>query len=388
MNKKINILHVVTGLDDGGLEKIVFMLVSQIRKENIQHFTAVLTPNSNSFLEKDFEHCGVVVKKFNFSNRFNSLKSLILNLSQTLCLAKYIKENDIQIIHSHDFFPALTARVAAVFSMLFFFHKVDKIFITLHNLFFWLNPIHHQINKILSKFTTKIICVSRSVMNYSIQHDNINLKKYKIIYNGVDVSNYIPNAVYNEQYRKEFKIKNNEIVIANVGVLSVRKGHKYLLEAFKRLLDENKNIKLLIFGSEREHEKEIAEEIYKIIDEYKINEKVQIISPRKDLNKIYNIFDVFVMPSITEGLSLSAIEAMLMQKVCLFSDIPPFKEMISDGENGYLFKSKNSYDLYIKLKMIINNSSNKKVSENARLQALEKYDVQRMCNEYYNLYIS
>ena len=178
-------------------------------------------------------------------------------------------------------------------------------------------------------------------------------------------------------------------MIGNVGVLSIRKGQKYLIEAFARILNDKKNIKLLIFGSEREHEIKVAEEIYELIKKNNLNDYVKIIQPRKDLNLIYNIFDVYVMPSITEGLSLSAIEAMLMRKICLFSDIAPFKEMVEDNVNGFLFKSEDVDALYNKLKYILENlDSLKSIGVNARNIALEKYDVKNMCREYEKLYLS
>jgi glycosyltransferase involved in cell wall biosynthesis len=224
-------------------------------------------------------------------------------------------------------------------------------------------------------------------MDYSVEHDKIKVDKYTIIYNGVDIKQYNPNYDCINNYKNEFLIDSNDIVIGNVGVLSVRKGQKYLLESFNKLLKHRDNLKLLIFGSEREHEKKIADEIYYLIDYYNLKNKVKIIKPRKDLNKIYNIFDIFVMPSITEGLSLCAIEAMLMERICLFSNVPSFKEMIDDGKNGFLFNSTNVDDLYLKLDYIINNySSLDYIKKNARVYALENYNIKRMINQYEVLY--
>ena len=254
---------------------------------------------------------------------------------------------------------------------------------------FWLSPVHHFINRLLGTFTSKIICVSDSVKKYSLENDKITEAKYSIIYNGVNTNNYIPRAPLNEEYRSEFGLNKNDIIIGNVGVLSVRKGQKYLVSAFKRLSERFDNVKLLIFGSRREHELKVADELYDLINKLALNDKVKIFSPRKDLNKIYNIFDLFVMPSITEGLSLSAIEAMLMERICLFSDIPPFKEMINEGINGFMFRSADEGDLFNKMEYIIKNiTSFKEAGRKARVDALAKYTSGRMVNEYKALYLS
>jgi len=386
---KTNILHVVTGFADGGLEKVVLMLVSNMDNPDIRHFAVSLMKRDNVFLEKEFIECGVNPVYFNFDNRLNNVRSVLQNLVESFKLAAYIKKNNIRIIHSHDFFPALSSRITAVFALLFYFHKVDKIIITLHNLFFWLNRYHHFLNRVLSRITTKIVCVSQSVMEYSLTHDKIQKTKYRIIYNGVDTRKYQPDNKYRDVYRKEFGIDNSSIIMGNVGVLSLRKGQKYLLTALKNLISAHPDLKLLIFGSERTHEKDVAENIYSMIRELGLSSVVTIISPREDLNLIYNLFDIFVLPSISEGLSLSAIEAMLMKKICLFSDIGPFGEMIVEGENGFMFKSEDADDLTRKLEYIINNyKSLGYIGENARKTALDRYDINRMCKEYENLYLN
>ncbi len=384
----MRILHIVTSLGDGGLEKLVYLIISNLSTEKFDHHIAILKPDQGTFLKDDLLLMGVKMVEFNLDNRFHGISSIYRNITGLFRLSSYIKVNNIEIIHSHDFFPAFISRISALLTAVFRFYRVKKIIITLHNSFFWLNNYHHKINKLFSYFTTKIICVSESVMNYSMQHDKISKDKYKIIYNGVSIDQYVPNLLDQKKYRDEFGILPEEMVIANVGVLSVRKGQKYLIEAFNRLLCEGYNLKLLIFGSERDHEKEIAEEIYGLIRKYNLADRVKIIQPRKDLNLIYNIFDVYVMPSITEGLSLSAMEAMLMERICLFSDIAPFQEMVEENVNGFLFKSEDIDDLHKKLKYILNNiESLKNIGTLARKTAVKKYDVKNMCKEYEKLYL-
>jgi glycosyltransferase involved in cell wall biosynthesis len=384
----IKILHIVTSLEDGGLEKIVYLLVSNLKDQRFEHHVAILIKYSNSFLLEDFRKENVKLVEFDFDNRYYGIQSLFKNLSQLFRLARYIKKHTIQIIHSHDFFPAFFARISALVCSIFYFFSVNKIFITLHNSFFWLKTYHHFFNRLLSHFTTKIICVSKSVLEFSELHDRINKSKYSVIYNGVEIDKYTPSNELVKIYRNEFQIPPENFVIGNVGVLSIRKGQKYLIEAVRKLLTDGYKISLLIFGSERSHEKQIAEEINYLIEKYNLQINVNIIQPRKDLHLIYNIFDLYVMPSITEGLSLCAIEAMLMRRICLFSDINSFKEMITDGVNGYLFKSQDIEQLHLKMEFIINNSNKlKHIQEYARKFAMEKFNVENMCSAYEKLYL-
>ena len=330
------ILHVITGLGDGGLEKVVLMIISQNQISEFEHFVVILLKENNTFLISEFLKLRCKLTFFDFENIRFGISSFKKNAINIYKLAKFIKKNQIDIVHSHDFFASFCSRLGVIVAFLFFFYKVDKIFITLHNSFIWLNNFHHFINKSLAIITSKIVCVSVSVKDYSVKHDKISAKKYQIINNGIDERLFMPNNESIMRYKKEFGIAEDEIVIANIGVLSIRKGQKYLIESFRILSQKYRNIVLLIFGSKREHETVISDEIYKMIIDYNLTKKIKIIDPRKDINLIYNIFDIYV-PSITEGLSLCVIEAMLMERICLLSDIPSFREMIVEGENGFLF---------------------------------------------------
>jgi glycosyltransferase involved in cell wall biosynthesis len=387
--EKIKILHVVSGISDGGLEKVVYNIVSGSQVDKFEHLIAVLLKDTNSFLENDFRRLGCDIIVYNFENRFTKISSIKKNLIQIFKLAGYIKNKRIDIIHSHDFFPAFCSRLAAVTAYTFYFYKVSKIFITLHNSFIWLNKYHHFVNRILALFTSRIICVSKSVFDYSMRHDKINRNKYLVIYNGIDKDLFIPDKNRIADYRKEFGIPEDKLIIANIGVLSIRKGQKYLIDSFRLLSQRYNNIVLLIFGSCREHERDVEKELYEMIEEYGLNDKVKIINPRKDINLIYNIFDIYVMPSITEGQSLCVIEAMLMERLCLLSDIPSFSEMVEEGVNGFLFKSKNVDDLTLKLEYLIKSCKDLSyVGKSARADALIKYDKKKMVANYVSVYLT
>lgn len=384
--KKTNILHIVTNLSDGGLEKVVYLIIKHLNRTEFNHVVAVLTKNENDFLVSKFKELGVQVETYDFDNRLFSYRSFFKNIPQLAGLLKLIRRKKISVIHSHDVFPAFVARISYLFSILTFY-KPGKVIITLHNIYFWLKPIHHFINRILSIFTYRIVCVSNAVRDYSLKHDKIKTSKYQVIYNGVESGSYAPDQSCVSEYYSEFGYSGNEFIIGNVGVLSVRKGQKYIIEAFHKFIKKYPEARLLIMGSERSHEKDTANEIYDLIKKYELSDTVMIVPPRVDINKIYNIFNVYVMASISEGQSLSAIEAMLNSRICLFSDIEPFKEMIEEGENGFLFSSENSDDLFAKLEFIRNDFTNLQyVSKKTRETALLRYDVLNMSNSYGLLY--
>ena len=337
-------------------------------------------------LEKFHKLCSDVLVLGIKNKNLNIQDSLGL-VTGTLGLARYISKNHIDVVNSHDFFSAFITRSAVLISNVFFFHKPKKNIVTLHNIFFWLKKKHHLINRLLSVFTTKIVCVSKSVFEYSFAHDKIKEEKYIIIYNGIDENRFTPNTKMNNKYRELFKFKDSDFIIGNIGTLSVRKGHRYLIEAFTSIHNKFPDAKLVIFGSTRGHEEEIHKNITELINAGGIKDYVHFFDTRDDIKDIYNMFDIFVMPSVSEGLSLSAIEAMLMERICIFSNIGPFKELVVDNQTGMLFESKNSVDLQNKLEKVAANYSNyRNMGPAARSSIVNKFSYNKMIESYTNLY--
>lgn len=384
-----NVLNIITSIHDGGLERHVYYILSYKFSSALNHKVVVLTGYNDNQLTKKYESLGFEIIYFDFDNRLFSFRSIYKNVLLSLKLAKLIKKQKINVIHSHDFFPALIARISALASFFLFFHRVKRIYITLHIVFLWFSPVHNFINRLLGLVTSRIVCLSRAILNYSRKHDKIPLNKYIIIHTGVDTTRFVPDDSLKTKYLNEFNLSNDDFVLGNIGVLSVRKGQIYLLEAFNRLYKEYPNLKLLIFGSEREHELDIRDNIYDFINHNNLTNTVKIIKPREDINYIYNLFDIFIMPSITEGLSACAIEALLMERICLFSDIEPFRELVTDGKNGFLFKNKDSNDLKNKLEYIINHYKSLDCVKKAARESVEgRFDVRNMVQKYEDLYLS
>lgn len=386
---RINVLNIITIIHDGGLERHVYYIINKKQNESINHSVVILTKQDNNQLFEKYRDLKINIGLFNFDNKLFGIRAFFNNLQQLFMLAWFIKKNKIDVVHTHDFFPALMSRLSVIIAAMFFFHRVKKVYVTLHIVFTWLKTYHHLINKALSYFTTKIVCLSYAILNYSLQSDRIKRNKYCIIYTGVDTSKFIRMDSFRIDYLKEFGFKEENFVIGNIGVLSIRKGQIYLVKAFNNLIKRYPFLRLIIVGGERPHELDIKSELYDYIRSNELEEFIRILDPRDDIYKLYNVFDVFCMPSVTEGLSACSIEAMLMERVCLFSDIEPFKELVTDKENGYLFINKDAEDLEEKLNFILTNyKSLDYIKKNARKSVLEKFDVKDMVAKYEKLYLA
>ncbi len=386
MQKKIKVLNIVATIDDGGLEMLVYRIYKSLDREKYDLYVCSLIIPPDKFITQGFKKICTNWLFLNFKNKNVGFFDFLRNISLTVKLARYISKNKFDIVHSHDFFPAFISRVAVLISRIFFY-KPKRLFITYHNIYYWLKPLHHFINKLLSYVTDNIVCVTKAVKDYALIREKINENKFVVIYNGLNSSEFFPDKSLRDFQRNFLGYSENDFVLCNVGVYSVRKGQIYLLKAFNNLLLKHKNLKLALIGSIRIHELDIYEEMVKFVKDNNLVDKVKFLDTTKEINKIYNMIDLFVMCSITEGFGLAAYEAMLAGKLCVFSDIPPFKELIEDGVNGFLFENKNSESLTKVLEYVISNFNNLyKISKNGREFVKSKLSEEEMVKKYDLLY--
>lgn len=385
---KIKVLNVLTIIEDGGMETLVSRIYQGLLPEKkFEFYVCSLLETQNNYLFEFYKNNCKDVISFNLVNKNLKLRDYFALLISIYKLGWYIRKKKIDVVHSHDFFASVIARLAVLFARFLLFYKPSRNYVTLHNTLNWLSPIHNYANKFFSFFTDKIICVSDSVRQFSTITDKINPSKYIVVYNGIDTQLFRKYDGMNAEVRNELGYLPSDIIIGNISTFSVRKGHIYLLNAFKKLITKYPDVKLLFVGSTREHEQEVASEIFAFINNNNLNNYVKILDTRKDVFKIYNVINYYVMPSIVEGYGLALAEAMASELVCCCSDIPAFSELISDNINGFVFKSKNADSIYSTLEKILSGQTKHlDVGVFARNTIVNKFSYEAMINGYYKLY--
>lgn len=202
---------------------------------------------------------------------------------------------------------------------------------------------------------------------------------------------FIPNAIepdkflFNEQTRKEYRAKlgftDKNFVIGHVGRLSYQKNHKFLIKIFDELHKKEPNARLVLVGV---GEKEKA--IRKQVNELHLSRYVQFLGNRSDVANLYQAFDVFVMPSLFEGIPVVGIEAQFSGLPCVFSNNVPSEVRFTSMCN--FLSLKDGLDDWIN-KIISLKNAPRKIMKNAELYN-SVYNIGHaysiLQNYYMNLY--
>lgn len=294
----VRILHIVTYMGRGGLETMLMNYYRHIDREKIQ-FDFLVHREFEADYDAEIKELGGKIyhisKLVPWSNSYKKkLKSFfmehpeykIVHVHQD-CLSsvalKCAKECGIQvrIAHSHS--------SSAV--------KNIKYFIKLYYM------------KQIPKYATEMFACGKLAGDWMFCG-----KDYQIINNAVDIKKYRYSEQENQKMREQLKL-NDKVVIGHVGNFTSAKNHEFLLRIFKAIVQKEPNARLLLVGGG-----ENGKKIKKKAKELSIEDKVLFMGVRTDVNKLMQCMDVFVFPSLYEGLPVTIIEAQASGLPCVISD--------------------------------------------------------------------
>lgn len=376
---RVRVGHLLTSLWVGGLERFVLNLRDVLPRDSFD--LTVYSWTGDDRWKDEFEDHGIPVHAIGGPHRFTSVLSPIRMAAAWAKLARRLRQDRIQILHTHDFFPSLMGRTASL--AVGVPHRV----MTLHNLYEWWPSWAYTANRILSPRTDAVTCVSESVKNYFLEREKLPSQRYRTILNGVDEARFRPDGEARMRIREELGIEPDQILVGSVGSITTRKAQHLLVQATARLREIGIPIQVRIWGANDANPQHAEQLVLRQIMELGLSDAVKILPPRPDIEHVYNAMDIHCMTSTAEGLSLASVEALLCETLSVYSDIGPFREVVEDGRTGYLFHSGDSEHLAAVLGEAIGNPAKGRAMRSAgRELGLQRFGLVRMGRDYEALY--
>ena len=149
--------------------------------------------------------------------------------------------------------------------------------------------------------------------------------EYKLLHSGIDTKKYTYSEQNRKRIRDEYKIDENTFVIGHVGRFNIHKNHEFLIDIFKDYLTVNSDSKLMLLGIG-----ELEQKIKQKALDYSISDKVIFVGNSKQVERYLSAMDLFLFPSLSEGLSVALIEAQANGLPCLISDSIPKENHITE----------------------------------------------------------
>ncbi len=358
---KLSILQINSSKTWAGGETHIKDLIKGLRDKEHNIFLVVRSQIAENFKEMDINLNVLPLK--------NSI-----DLYSIFKLAKIIKKNKIDIIHVHngkDYWLAVLAR---------YFAGRANIVATRHIL----KPIGNSfLHKRMLATIDQFIAVSKEVKKKLIKENNINSEKIKVIYNGMDLSNY--NNIDSEYLYSEMNVYQDNFIIGSVGTLCDLKNQKLLVDIASEI--ELDNIKFIIVGEDFSAKKEYKNELINRINKNNLDDRIIMTGYRKDIPELMNFFDLLVVPSKSEAFGLVAIEAMAAGTPVIANKIDGLKEVIKNYNSGILIPD-NDVSKYKKeiLNLYNNKDDTNKYIENGINRVKNKFSLPKMVEAVDKIY--
>jgi len=321
----IHIMHLRSGSGKGvyGAESVILSICRNSDKEKFRYFIGCFRdPRIDKIaLIEEAVKSNIATEIIEQSHRFD--------ISAVGKLCTLLRKHDVDIIHCHDYKANIIALIASLFC------KV-KLVTTLHG---WRKAggrerLYELIDSYVIRRFNTIIAVSENIRN-QILKKGFCPDRIKVIHNGVD------NIYFDGRKGKksELGIEDDTNIVGTVGRLSKEKGQDYLLEAASQIIAECPKTKILIVG-----DGPFKEELSGSVSALGLDKHVIFtgLVPQSEIKEIYSVIDVFVLPSLTEGICMALLEAMAMGIPVVATNVGGNPEATDNGKVGVLIPVANS----------------------------------------------
>ena len=366
MNKTTRVLHITFDMRIGGTEQVIKNLIEATDISQFNSSILCIEQPVGPFGELLIKS-GIKVDSLQRKNGFD--RALIGQIRQ------YIKQHNIDVIHCHQYTPW----VYGVFASLFL--NVKVVF-TEHGRFYpdsgsWKRRL---INPLLSFFTSNITAISEATKQALVEFEYLMPKKIMVVYNGISPQK--PQLELVSTLSKQYNIKQDTVVFGTVARLDPIKNQTLLIEAFHQALLQYPKCKLFIVGDGEEREK-----LEQLTAKLNITESVIFTGYITQPVNYMALMDVFVLPSLSEGTSMTLLEAMSLGKPCIVTNVGGNPEVIKGQYNGIVVGNQELEQLRDSMVTLAENKQmREELGKNGKALFNRKFFVKSMTSDYQEIY--
>ena len=306
----IRILYVNGGLmNRGGIESYMMNYYRHFDRTKIQIDFIVHDAGGYGYYDDEIKKMG--------GNIFVLPQKSKHPFTYTSKLKRILKKNDYKIIHTHmDAMGAWvlkTAKQCGIPVRIAHSHNTQHLSTNPIKLFFL-----EQARKNINRYATHRMACSEAAGKWLFKD-----APFQIIRNAIDIDKFLYNPESREKIRRKWSINQNDFLIGHIGRFDTQKNHSFLIDVFKQVHQKCPQCKLMLVGEGR-----LMHKIKAKVEQLNLKESVIFTGSRNDVNLFYNAFDLFVLPSLFEGLGIVAIEAEVNGCPVILSNYVPLETQI------------------------------------------------------------
>jgi glycosyltransferase involved in cell wall biosynthesis len=334
----VKVIHVITRFDKGGSAENTYLTVLGLDKKKYEvYLVRGLSPDSRM---SRLEAAGVeenLAEAEKSGVRIITISELVRNINPAkdikafFRLMRIFRQEKPDIVHTHTSKAGILGRWAA------FLVKTSIIVHTPHGHIFWgyfnswKTAVFIFLERLTARITDRIITLTEQERKDHVRIAVAAEEKFAVIHSGVDLRNFLDVSVDPADMREKLGIPRGSFVVGTAGRLTPVKGQRYLIEAAAKVIQQVPGAMFVFLG-----DGELLAGFTETASVFGIKDHLKFLGWRPDVADVMSTFDVFVLPSLNEGMGKVIVEAMAMGKPIIASKVGGIQDLVAHGENGLL----------------------------------------------------
>ena len=357
------VLHLSSTSGPGGAETIVKKLASSL---DAGRFRSVVCLFRAGWLHDAVRDQGIPASIIGIDGA--------LDFRWARTFAALVRRERVDVIHAHEFtanaYGSLMGRILSV-----------PVVATVHGKNYFADQLKRRMAYRYVSRVSRMVAVSDDLKQFIVRRVGVADHRVSVIYNGVDM----PAPAPTEQLgalRRDLRLDEYDHVIGTVGSLYEVKGHAHLIRALPGILKACPRTLLLLAGRG-----ELEQALRAEVSARHLDAHVRFLGFRGDVAALLSLFDVFVLPSISEGLSMALLEAMAAGRPVVATRVGGNSELVLDGETGFLIDAASPESISDRVVRVLRDGEGAaRMGERGRRRASEKFSFRAMVDAYQGLY--
>ncbi|MDR9793252.1 glycosyltransferase [Aeribacillus pallidus] len=370
---RIKVVNLISGLNTGGAETALYKLISTIDKNLFN--PVVISMMDEGTIGIKLKEAGIPVYTLNMKRGMFSFRSF-------LKLIKILRQEKPDILQTWMYHADFVGALIKIM-----FPKTKLVWNIRHSYFY--KGIDKKSTIIIAKICAKlsyfsyvdcIICCSQAAYNSHTEYGYCK-KKMIVIPNGFNLEKYKPSRDERIKILNELGLPTSSFIIGHVGRFHPLKNHEYIITACKKIEEKYKNVHFILCG------KDVDTNNRKLMNwiQQKGTKNIHLLGQRNDIFRVMNCFDLFILPSKSEGFPNVLGEAMACEVPCIVTNVGDSADIVAD--TGFSIPI-NEEELVKAIKKFIKlpEEEKRRMGKEARIRVIEEFDLIKIVKKYEDLY--
>jgi glycosyltransferase involved in cell wall biosynthesis len=387
LNTKSKILHIITRLDMGGSAQNTLLTCSKLawKYETVLAYglsqESQMADSERKAVEDQIENARVKGVRFVPVTCLVRRISMVSDIIALYDIIRMIQKEKPDIVHTHTSKAGILGRLAAKIT------KVPHVVHTPHGHVFYghfgplLSHAFMWIEKLFSVFTDRMITLTEGEKTDYIKLGLCPSEKLFKIHSGVDIEKYQKKSISDVEKKRSLGLAPNGLIVGFIGWLLPIKGPMHLLKAMEDVWRDHDDT-VLVFIGKGDLDVDLRAEALKM----GANGRVNFLGWRNDIDEIMPIFDIFVLPSLNEGMGRVLVEAMAAGKPIVASNVGGIPDLVRHNLNGLLVPPGDEKALAACIKQLIGNPEKAKMMGQCGRKLCNQFSVEAMIEKIDLLY--